>query len=64
MLAHHNTEDINIEAEIEEMNGGNEWLKHIQGGPKGKPYLAIEGRLKRKPKTLQVSAAQRRVMHG
>jgi hypothetical protein len=61
MSLHHNIEDINIEEAVEQMNGGNAWLKHLQGGPKGRPYLEVEGKKRVKPKVLHISANQRRV---
>jgi hypothetical protein len=42
------------------LNEGNQWLNHLQGGPQNKPYLKVEGRLKKKPKVIHVSARQRR----
>jgi hypothetical protein len=58
-------EDINtMSAETEQLNSGNAWLQHLQGGKAGIPYLKKEGRLKKKPKVIHVSAKQRRIFNG
>ena len=55
---------LDFEVETTQINKGNEWLSFVQGGHPKTPYLKEEGRLKKKPKTIHVSAGQRRVHLG
>ena len=52
---------VSLDAEVEQINSGNEWMAYLGGGPAKTPYLKSEGRLKKKPKTILVSAKQRRI---
>lgn len=56
-----NTQETLANPETRSLNAGNTWLDALSGnGPSRIPYLKEEGRLREKPKTVRVSAKQRR----